>query len=227
MAGILFAVAAGLLVPAGWFIGSLMKRQWLPFVLGILAFTVSQVLIRLPVLSYLDVSSAKYTMWSVLHPIQFALFLGVTAALVEELARYGAMRFFMKQRQWRSGLFFGAGHGGVEAVLLLGLPAAGLLVSGAPLMSNGLYFIGGLERIFAMLLHIGLSILVLQAVRRKKPVFLLAAIGLHALVDAMVGIVPLFVPGELQLIVLEGFIGVVSIGLLMYCIRMKRKVGWN
>ncbi|GKV67397.1 MULTISPECIES: YhfC family glutamic-type intramembrane protease [unclassified Sporosarcina] len=227
MAGILFASAVGLLLPAGLFIASFLKKQWLPYVLGILAFIVSQVLIRLPLLSYLSVNSTEYMMLSALHPLLYAVFLGVTAGLAEELARYAAMRYFMKQRQWQSGLFFGAGHGGVEALLLFGLPAVSYLFTTATPIGTGLYFIGGMERIFAILLHIGLSLLVLQSVRQKKWRFLLAAIIIHTMIDAMIGIVPLFVAKDLQLLVMETLIGLLAVGLFLYGLRMKRKGGWT
>ena len=226
MAGTLFALAVGLLLPAGLFIASFVKKQWKPYMLGILAFIVSQVLIRLPLLSYLSVNSTEYMMLSALHPLLYAILLGVTAGLAEELARYVAMRYLMKQSQWQSGLFFGAGHGGVEAVLLFGLPAASYLFTAATPIGSGMYFIGGMERIFAVLLHIGLSLLVLQSVRQKKWRFLLAAIGLHALIDAMIGIVPLFVAKDLQLLVMETLIGLLAVGLFLYGLRMKRKDGW-
>lgn len=227
MSGILFAAAVGFLLPAWLFIASLMKKQWLPFVFGILAFTVSQILIRLPLLSYLSVNSTEYMMLSALHPLLYALFLGVTAGLAEELARYVAMRFFMNQRKWLSGLFFGAGHGGIEVVLLFALPVVGYLGTDGPAIAGGMYFIGGMERIFAILLHIGLSLLVLQSVRQKKWRFLLAAIGIHALIDAMIGIVPLFIAENLQLLVMETLIGILAVGLFLYGLRIKGKDGWK
>lgn len=228
MSGLLFATAVGLLIPLGFFAWSVVKRQWLPFTLGVLAFTISQVLIRLPLLSYLSQNNTDFMMWGILHPLQYAVFLGLTAAIAEELARYFAMRFFMKQQQWSAGLFFGAGHGGVEALLLLGLPVVTMLTASAPLMAGGsLYFLGGLERMMAMLLHIGLSILVLQAVRHRRLSFLLWAVGLHAAVDAMIGIVPMFVPSEWQLVAIEGFLGMVAVSLFIYCIGLRRKDGWK
>ncbi|MCU0485289.1 MAG: YhfC family intramembrane metalloprotease [Anaerolineales bacterium] len=48
----------------------------------------------------------------------FSLLGGLSAGLWEELARYGAFRWFAKEaRSWGKGLLLGTGHGGAEAVL--------------------------------------------------------------------------------------------------------------
>jgi uncharacterized membrane protein YhfC len=47
-----------------------------------------------------------------------ATFLGLSAGLWEELARYAAYRWWAKEaRSWRRGVMLGAGHGGIEAIL--------------------------------------------------------------------------------------------------------------
>lgn len=223
----LFATAMGLLAPAGLLAGSFIRKQLQPFLLGVIAFVVSQVMIRLPALSYLTHHSSSFAMLSVLHPYLYAVFLGLTAALVEEFARYGAMRLLMRKKEWQSGIFFGAGHGGVEALLLLGLPVANLLLSSESLASGGLYAVGGIERGFAILLHMGLSILVLQTVVKKKWRFLVVAIAIHTGVDALAGMLPLIVPLELQLLVTELFVAVTAIVLFGWCMIQKRKDGWT
>jgi uncharacterized membrane protein YhfC len=48
-----------------------------------------------------------------------ALALGLSAGLFEEFARYGMYRWWAKEaRSWGRGLLAGAGHGGVEAIIL-------------------------------------------------------------------------------------------------------------
>ncbi|HVN53564.1 MAG TPA: YhfC family glutamic-type intramembrane protease [Anaerolineaceae bacterium] len=48
-----------------------------------------------------------------------AVILGLSAGLWEELSRYAAYRWWAKDaRSWRKGIFLGAGHGGVEAILV-------------------------------------------------------------------------------------------------------------
>ncbi len=136
--------------------------------LGVLAFVVSQILIRIPILNYVNGTSTDFQMFSVMQPVLFALLLSLSAGIFEEVARFIAMRYFMKQRDWQSGFLFGAGHGGIEAVLIVGIPVISLLFSQTVIQNGDSYYFGGIERIFAMVLHVGLSFIVLQAVVQKK-----------------------------------------------------------
>ncbi len=93
------------------------KKRYIPYMLGVLAFVVSQILIRIPILNYVNGTSTNFQMFSVMQPVLFVLLLSLSAGIFEEIARFIAMRYFMKQRDWQSGFLFGAGHGGIEAVL--------------------------------------------------------------------------------------------------------------
>ena len=42
-------------------------------------------------------------------------------------------------------------------------------------------WLGGIERLFAMMAHVGLSLIVLRSVTAKKPLLLLLSVGLHTL----------------------------------------------
>ena len=46
-------------------------------------------------------------MFSVMQPVLFALLLSLSAGIFEEVARFIAMRYFMKQRDWQSGFYLG------------------------------------------------------------------------------------------------------------------------
>ena len=47
------------------------------------------------------------------------IFLGLAAGLFEELSRYAMFRWWARDaRSWRTGLLTGAGHGGVEAIIM-------------------------------------------------------------------------------------------------------------
>lgn len=65
------------------------------------------------------------------------------------------MRYFMKQRDWQSGFLFGAGHGGIEAVLIVGIPVISLLLSQTVIQNGDSYYLGGIERIFAWYYMLG------------------------------------------------------------------------
>ena len=56
--------------------------------------------------------------------IIYAVFLGLSAGVFEETARYLTYRFWAKDaRSWSRGLMLGAGHGGSEAILVGALAA--------------------------------------------------------------------------------------------------------
>lgn len=223
MIGILFALFISVCVPISFCIYAVIKKRILPFVLGVSAFVGSQMLIRLPILQLLEANSVKYTMFSVTNPILFAIIIALSAGVVEETARFILMRYVLKERTWQTGLLFGAGHGGVEAVLFVGISALAMLFSTVGASYGGEFFIGGIERLFAMLLHIGLSMLVLRSVVEKRYILLFIAILIHGFVNSLVGIVPLFFTPNMALVVIEVVLAIIAIGLFMYNLYVKRK----
>ena len=101
---------------------------------GGLGFFVMQIVIRIPI-----VQVVAMTDWFAnLAPFLAALLLGSTAALFETVGRYGTMVIFLKDDKRFSAAFaHGVWHGGVEAIMLVGL-------------NFGIY------AVFAILLNIGL-----------------------------------------------------------------------
>jgi uncharacterized membrane protein YhfC len=140
-----------------------------------------------------------------------AIFAGLSAGVFEEVARYFAYRFFASDaRTWGKGLMLGAGHGGIEAILLgvlgawgvfqLGLIQNGYLLDQIPPESMALVqeqitavftipwyeaLLGAVERASAMCIHLSLSVLVMQLFVRGQRRWLFIAILWHALVDAL------------------------------------------
>jgi uncharacterized membrane protein YhfC len=141
-----------------------------------------------------------------------AVLLGLTAGLCEEIARYLVYRRWIREaRTWPQALMFGAGHGGVEAMITGGLAGLGALnvvilsqtdLSTLPLtpvqlaelqgqMAAALSYpwfyplLGALERVFALIFHLSAAVLVLQAVRRRNLLWLAAAILWHTLLNAL------------------------------------------
>ena len=56
------------------------------------------------------------------NPWLYGLFMGGTAAIAEEFGRYIAVRFLLKKnRRYADGIAYGLGHGGIEAMLLIGV----------------------------------------------------------------------------------------------------------
>ena len=173
-----------------------------------------------------------------------AIVLGLLAGIFEETARWILFKFSLKNvKTWKEGVLVGAGHGGVESSIIgflgvftiinmvvmrnadlaaLGVPADQLEVTKqavAAFWSSPLYmgFLGGLERIFAICLHLSLSIMVLYSVANKKPLWFWLAILWHALVDA-VAVYFLPIVGSLAV---EGIIGIMAMGSLAILFTMR------
>lgn len=223
VAGIVFTVGISIGLPLIMFSYACYKKRTIPFILGILAFLSSQILLRIPILQYVGENSLAYSMFSATQPVLFGIALGLSAGVFEELARFIFMSFFMRRRDWKSGFLFGAGHGGIEAVLFVGIPVFTLLLSSTVIDPSGTFLMGGIERFFAMTLHIGLSIIVLQGVVQKRFRYVILAILIHGLVDALVVILPIYVPKDYALIVIEGALAFVALAVLAYSLRIKRK----
>ena len=169
------------------------KGVGLAFLWGALAFFVSQVVIRIPILQIVLPGMAWYAVLQ-MDPWAYGLFLGFTAGLFEEGARWIAMRLLLKGKTERvHGLAFGLGHGGIEAMLLVGINFLVILVmvlagqaSLFPLEAGGV-FLSGVERLYAMAFHVGASLLVMHGIRRGRQVLWLGiAILLHTLMDAAI-----------------------------------------
>lgn len=200
---------------------------------GALVFLVSQVILRLP-------WQIPLGRWVQGHPdwlIPFLLFSSLTAGLFEETGRWAGYRYLLpRERSLRGGVMFGLGHGALEAILLAGLPLAGLLVTWV-MASRGLLhsqgaieavrqqtaaldawkvLLAALERASAMAAHVGLALIVLQMWMRGGVRWLVLAIALHFTVNAVAAILVLTLHlspliGELVLVVMA--LGVLALGL--------------
>ncbi|PEW81486.1 YhfC family intramembrane metalloprotease [Bacillus cereus] len=223
MNGLIFTTMISFGLPLVALLYAFWKKRYIPYMLGVLAFVVSQILIRIPILNYVSGTSTNFQMFSVMQPVLFVLFLSLSAGIFEEIARFIAMRYFMKQRDWQSGFLFGAGHGGIEAVLIVGVPVISLLLSQTFIQNGDSYYFGGMERIVAMVLHIGLSIIVLQAVVQKKFRYVVYAILIHGTANAIASIISLYVPGKSGIIMSEVSIAICALLVFSYSFILKRK----
>ena len=165
------------------------------FALGAAAFVVSQLLIRIPVLQLVLPNFGWFAVMQ-LYPWRYGLFLGLTAGLAEETARWIAARYLLKGKDtMEHGLAFGLGHGGIEAMLLVGLNMiAGVvmaLAGQAELLGATGVLVSGAERLSAMAFHVGASLLVMYGVRTgRSTLYWALAVILHGVLDAAVVILP-------------------------------------
>ncbi len=190
------------------------KRTVIPIVVGAGVFLLFQIIIRIPLLGV--VSGTIWYQVMAAQPWLYGAFLGLTAGIFEEMGRFAGMTLLMrKNRRWIDGVAFGVGHGGLEAVAIVGLSNISSLIMSV-MINNGSFetlrptlgaqadiivnqltsampydiLLGGAERILAFAIQIALSILVLYAVSHRKYIFVPVAILLHMLVDAPIIILP-------------------------------------
>jgi len=196
----------------------MLPAMWRSWVWGALAFVSSQV-VRQPLLIALTLflQQTQLIPRTVGSGFVFWLNLAVlalTSGLFEESARYLVLRLLGKEsRGWNEAVMFGAGHGGIEAILLVGGAAVSniyLLLNAdmllaqtrafAPQQAAALarqitalrgvtpFLIGASlwERVFAIMLHIGLSVLAMRAVETHALKWVGVAMLIHALSNAVV-----------------------------------------
>lgn len=165
------------------------KKRIKSFFIGILIFFITQIVIRLPLIGFVF-PKMKWYENMFLNTWLSAIFLALTAGLVEEIGRYIAFKYILKNnRTYSDGIAFGFGHGGIEAILITGISCIVILIG--ILVGNGFnlgitatdVFIVGFERLCAMVIHIGLSIIVLYGVRENHIKYLVIAILIHTLVN--------------------------------------------
>lgn len=239
-------------VPLGglWFLSSRRRAEGArrypaigrAFLCGMLAFGVSQLLLRVPLMT-LVVPQLPEPLSGFLLSAPVASF---SAGLFEETGRLVVMVLLMRRfHRWADGLSFGLGHGGLEAMALTGLAMVNNLVVGVALntgrwdalaaglpadqaeavrqalvtTSPSLFLLSGVERIGAVAFHVGMSVLILWGVHRSRrlvawvvAVLLHGALNLTAISTMQAGAPPWLV----ELLVLAW-----GAALLVWVVRMR------
>jgi uncharacterized membrane protein YhfC len=217
------------------------KLSWKLLLAGGLTFIASQI----PHIPLVLALTPTFQSWGL---PAFAAALGILAGIFEETSRYILFRRVLKKsRSWSEGVFVGLGHGGTEA-FILGLLAAvafiNLLVyrnidlSTIPSIpasqlelarqqvdaywSAPLYvaLLGMIERLFAICLHVALSVMVLYAIANNRPIWFWIAVVWHATVDGLA----VFLGGhQIGPLAIEGVIGLFAIVSLWVAFSLRIK----
>jgi len=189
--------------------------SWKLWLIGASTFIISQIF-HIPFNTYLLnplLGTIQQTIQVTPSNLVVALILGLSAGVFEECARYGMFRWWLKDaRSWRTAILAGAGHGGIEAILLGGLvmwlfinmmavrnsDLSSLNLTPEQLGQIQIYWnvpwystlLGAVERIFTIPFHIMASVFVVQVFTRRPGHQQLWWLGLailfHALMDASV-----------------------------------------
>ena len=232
----------------GVFLARRLGLKWSLYAVGAVTFVASQV-VHIPLNIGLTALFANKTLGVPAPPAAWrlpfnAVVLGLTAGLCEEIARYLIYRYWIKSaRTWREALMFGAGHGGIEAVItgaLVGVAFVQLAalryvdVSTLPIPADQqalaakqiadywaapwyASLLGAVERAFALCFHLSAAVLVLQAVTRRNLLWLVAAILWHTAINA----VSIFVSGTWGIYWGEVAVGAFAVGSLAILFVLK------
>lgn len=205
----IFAALLEILLPLGLFLW--LKRRygvsWLLFGVGVLTFIGSQV-VHIPLLlgvqALLKFQLPPYAIGLGAN-LLYAALLGMLAGLCEEPARLVGYRLLKtRANSFGAALALGAGHGGIESILV-GVSLVGNFVlmvmvqqSGtavgpvtpelaAKTLSGDWYMplINFAERLFAVVLHLTLSVMVWWAVSRRAWGWFVGAVLYHSMVNAL------------------------------------------
>ena len=199
----LFAV----LIAAVWYARKKYKINFAVLGLGAVAFFASsQVLEKIVHLLVLHPQKDGTVPLMTENPLLYVIYGISMAALFEETARLIFFKWLEKKKTLEDSdaLAYGLGHGGLELIYIgiASLLNLFILFSAVESQNSAIMqllpestlatinnlaawqiYLLGLERILALLLQVGLTFWVYQAVRQKKWIYLVAAYGLHALFD--------------------------------------------
>ena len=199
----LFAI----LIAAVWYARKKYKINFAVLGLGAVAFFASsQVLEKIVHLLVLHPQKDGTVPLMTENPLLYVIYGISMAALFEETARLIFFKWLEKKKTLEDSdaLAYGLGHGGLELIYIgiASLLNLFILFSAVESQNSAIMqllpestlatinnlaawqiYLLGLERILALLLQVGLTFWVYQAVRQKNWIYLVAAYGLHALFD--------------------------------------------
>ena len=212
----------------------------LPFWTGAVTFVLFALVLEQLVYSFLMKTALWVTISS--NTWLYGIVGGFMAGLFEETGRFVAFKTVLRKQRGNdtNALMYGAGHGGIEAGLLLsvsmvinlifclqynaGVPsqfggsAEALAIAAAP---SVLFLAGGVERIIAVTIHVSLSVLVWFAAKDSKKFWLYPlAILLHLVVDAAAVILKGFGTNDW---LIEGAVLVITLGFVFLAIAVWKK----
>jgi len=228
------------------------RLNWKAMLFGALLFVVfTLILERIMHVLVLGVDPTQSAIYK--NPIFYMLYGGLAAGIFEETARLLCFKYFLKVRADENiytGISYGLGHGGIEAILIGGIAAVVNLVTSV--MLNGgmlksvtaamtsqqldvfnkgisglvntpsyMFLISGCERMIALVLQIALSMFVLKAVVEKEWQYFAYAILIHAGIDMVAVLYQRKIINNVFL--LEGIILLVTVAVAIVAFKISKK----
>lgn len=183
------------------------------FVLGFLSFLVSQILIRIPLLSILT-KNPKFVIFQINNALLVGCLIALSAGIFEEVFRFLFRRFLVREGvKISEPIIFGLGHSFMEIIYIF---APVILSSGLSVISP----LGIIERVIVTLIHIELSIIIWNGfLVNKKYLYLLLAVLLHSICDMLI---PLAMSVGIGSYALEMLFFAVTVSIGVITLRINR-----
>lgn len=228
------------------------KCNAMPALVGALTFIIAALVLENIPKYFLFSGTNSVSEYVLNHAWAYTLAGALLAGIFEECGRFVAFRFFLKKHTNReASITCGIGHGGIECIILIGvgmisnlslaiainsgtisaltanLPADQLaayesIISSLTAATFSTFLTTIWERIFAVLLHISLSVLVFAAVNGKSRFYLFPlAILLHAGVDSFAALCQF---GVLSITVTEILLALYSCACAVFAYRTYHKL---
>lgn len=189
-----------------------LRAQMASFTLGVFTYAIAVVLLKSFVNS-LVLGGEGSTLTN--DTILYALYAGASAAVFEEVARFFAIRRFMRNRMFaQDGIMFGLGYGSIEAVFTVGFVGIEYFVASIIInvgtMANSfkdmdpelvkesveairglweanpaIYYVNAVDAIFVILMHVSLSLLIYKGIKNDKNQYIVVALVGRFAIDAL------------------------------------------
>lgn len=210
-----FLLAVGIPVGAAVFFLWCRDKSFRSFLAGAAAFGISQLVLRLPLLRWLGQNCEWYIFMPYTNTALYFIFQGITAGLFEETGRWiGLSLTGRNQKRWVDGLAFGLGHGGIEAMWIGFQGILPVIINKTP---GWMGLISGVERMFAVMIQVGLTFVVLYGVRRRQVRYWILAVLLHGLVDFLI------ILGNVWIV--EGILSCEAMIAAIWVLYTRKKIG--
>jgi uncharacterized membrane protein YhfC len=217
------------------------------FLAGALGFFVPQAVIRIPALQGLSLLDG-FGDFVLNHFWTYAVLLALSAGLFETIGRLVVFKTVLKNRTtYNAALCAGLGHGGIEAIYLVGLTYVNNLVLSFMINSGSAYdvltgqglasdqanqlittmtqtsptifYMAGFERVFTIGFQAGLSMLLAYGITNNQTAkYFGAVLLLHTAVDFMVIAIQ---NAGWSLYVVEAFVAIIGLIAVIFVIRVR------
>lgn len=214
----------------------------IPMLMGVGAFFVSQIVIRIPILNLLSSQNWYQNFISENMILYLVLVGGLSAGLFEETARFFGAKLLKQKTTYRDAISFGLGHAFCEIILINGLMNVNNVVYSL-LINTGnagqlyspqiiesfiastptMIAIGIFERLPSIVFHIFATLLIFKGVNERKVSYYFYAIGAHTVLNSTTALLSNYI----GIYVAEGTLLLFGVLMIIYIIKIKAHFKMN